>query len=125
QWLSTPNFWLSIVHPDDRERAAREAAEFFTSGKGGISQFRWIARDKRVVWVEAHSTVICDDKGNPLGMRGVTTDISASKEAERSRAQLEEQLRQAQKIDSIGRLAGGAAHDVHNRLTALARYDDL
>ncbi len=125
QWLSTPNFWLSIVHPDDKERAAREAAEFFASGNGGISQFRWIARDERVVWVEAHSTVICDDKGNPLGMRGVTTDITASKEAERSRAQLEEQLRQAQKIDSIGRLAGGVAHDFNNILTAIRGYAEL
>jgi PAS domain S-box-containing protein len=125
QWLSTPNFWLSIVHPEDKERAALEAAEFFTSGKGGISQFRWIARDERVVWVEAHSTVICDDKGNPLGMRGVTIDITASKEAERSRAQLEEQLRQAQKIDSIGRLAGGVAHDFNNILTAIRGYAEL
>jgi PAS domain S-box-containing protein len=125
QWLSTPNFWLSIIHPDDKERAAREAAEFFASGKGGISQFRWIARDERVVWVEAHSTVICDDKGNPLGMRGVTIDITASKEAERGRAQLEEQLRQAQKIDSIGRLAGGVAHDFNNILTAINGYADL
>jgi PAS domain S-box-containing protein len=125
QWLSTPNFWLSIVHPEDKERAAREAAGFFTSGKGGISQFRWIARDERVVWVEAHSTVICDDKGNPLGMRGVTIDITASKEAERGRAQLEEQLRQAQKIDSIGRLAGGVAHDFNNILTAIRGYAEL
>ena len=125
QWLSTPNFWLSIVHPDDKERAAREAAGFFASGKGGISQFRWIARDGRVVWVEGHSTVICDDKRNPVGMRGVTTDITARKEAERGRAQLEEQLRQAQKIDSIGRLAGGVAHDFNNILTAINGYADL
>jgi hypothetical protein len=47
-------------------------------------------------------------------MRGVTTDITARKEAERGRAQLEEQLRQAQKIDSIGRLADGVAHDFNN-----------
>jgi PAS domain S-box-containing protein len=125
QWLSTPNFWLSIVHPDDKERAAREAAEFFASGKGGISQFRWIARDGRVVWVEGHSTVICDNQGNPVGMRGVTTDITARKEAERGRAQLEEQLRQAQKIDSIGRLAGGVAHDFNNILTAIRGYAEL
>ena len=125
QWLSTPNFWLSIVHPDDKERAAREAADSFANGKGGISQFRWIARDGRVVWVESHSTVICDDQGNPVGMRGVTTDVTARKEAERGRAQLEEQLRQAQKIDSIGRLAGGVAHDFNNILTAIRGYAEL
>jgi len=58
-------------------------------------------------------------------MRGVTTDITARKEAERGRAQLEEQLRQAQKIDSMGRLAGGVAHDFNNILTAIRGYAEL
>jgi len=47
EWLRTPNFWLSIVHEDDKERAAREAAARFKSGKGGTSEFRWVARDGR------------------------------------------------------------------------------
>ncbi|MBA3242202.1 MAG: PAS domain S-box protein, partial [Acidobacteria bacterium] len=41
EWLSTPNFWLSIVHPEDREHAAREARRKFESGLGGTSSFRW------------------------------------------------------------------------------------
>jgi integral membrane sensor domain MASE1 len=45
EWLSTPNFWLTIVHPDDKERAAAEAAEIFASGKGGTSRFRWMHKD--------------------------------------------------------------------------------
>ena len=90
QWLSTPNFWLTIVHPDDRERAAQEASEIFASGKGGVSRFRWLASDGRVVWVEAQSVVVCDDHENPIGMRGVTMDITERKRAEDSQRFLAE-----------------------------------
>jgi len=76
EWLSTPNFWLSIVHPDDKERAAEEAAAIFASRKGGTSQFQWMTKDGRVICVEAQSSVICDEQGNPIGMRGVTMDIT-------------------------------------------------
>jgi PAS domain S-box-containing protein len=82
QWLSTPNFWLSIVHPDDAERAAQEAAAIFASGKGGTSRFRWVGKDGRTIWVEAQSVVMCDDSENPIGMRGVTMDITERKRAE-------------------------------------------
>lgn len=82
EWLSTPNFWLSIVHPDDTDRAAQEAAAIFASGKGGTSRFRWVAKDGRAVWVEAQSVVVCDDSETPIGMRGVTMDITERKRAE-------------------------------------------
>lgn len=82
EWLSTPNFWLTIVHPDDRHRAAEEAAAIFGGRKGGASRFRWLAKDGRVLWVEAQSVVICDDGENPLGMRGVTMDITERKRTE-------------------------------------------
>ncbi len=82
EWLSTPNFWLSIAHPDDIDRAGQEAAAIFASGKGGTSRFRWVAKDGRVVWVEAQSVVVCDDAETPIGMRGVTMDITERKRAE-------------------------------------------
>lgn len=125
RWLSTPGFWLSIVHPEDRDDAVREACEFFNSGKGGMSRFRAMAADGRAVWLEVRSTVIFDEKGKPRGMRGVTVDITAAKEAEWARAQLEDQLRQAHKMESIGRLAGGVAHDFNNLLTTINGYAEL
>src|ERR1044071_3698263 len=77
EWLSTPNFWLTIVHSDDKERAAAEAAAIFASRKGGTSRFRWMHRDGREVWVEGRSIVVSDETG-PVGMRGVTMDITAA-----------------------------------------------
>jgi PAS domain S-box-containing protein len=94
EWLSTPNFWLSIVHPDDRDRAAREAHAIFDSRIGGTSEFRWVGRDGRVVHVEARSTVILDERGEPVGMRGVTMDISARKQAETGLRASEERYRE-------------------------------
>jgi PAS domain S-box-containing protein len=88
EWLSTPNFWLTIVHPDDRERAARVATEHFTSGKGGFNRFRWLTKDGRVLWVEAQDMVIKDADGTPLGMRGVTMDISERMVGEEERGRL-------------------------------------
>ena len=82
EWLSTPNFWLTIVHPDDREEAGRKAFETFKSSKPGINQFRWVTKDGKVIWVETQSVTIFDESGNPIGMRGVTMDISRRKQKE-------------------------------------------
>jgi PAS domain S-box-containing protein len=82
EWLSTPNFWLSLVHPEDRERAGAEARAIFEGGEGGTSEFRWVRKDGRVVHVEAQSRVVLDERGRPVGMRGVTLDISARKATE-------------------------------------------
>jgi PAS domain S-box-containing protein len=125
QCLLTPNFLPSIIHPDDRDGAAAEAADSFSSGTGGISRFRLITRDGRAVWVETRTTIIVNANGQPVGMRGVTMDITAARDAERAKAHLEEELRQAQKIESVGRLAGGIAHDFNNLLTAINGYADL
>ena len=84
EWLATPNFWLTIVHPDDREAAARHAQEHFAAGDFRVNTFRWLTKDGRAIWVESHSMVIKDDGGKPAGMRGVTLDITSRKRAEDS-----------------------------------------
>ena len=82
EWLATSNFWLKVVHPDDQECAAKETAAIFASGDSGVVTFRWVAKSGRVLWVNAHSTVIRDHNGQPGGMRGVTLEITSQKEAE-------------------------------------------
>jgi PAS domain S-box-containing protein len=82
EWLLVPNFWVSIIHPDDKEKAVRNAAEAFVSGKPGSNRFRLLAKDGRVVWVETQSTPIFNDEGNPVGLRGVTIDITERKKKE-------------------------------------------
>jgi PAS domain S-box-containing protein len=111
EWLATPNFWLTIVHPDDKEEAARVAAEHFRTGHdGGVNRFRWLARDGRVLWVETHHVLVRDKAGNTVGMRGVTMDITARKEAEEERARLLEREREARR----------EAEEAHAHLSTLA-----
>jgi rsbT co-antagonist protein RsbR len=87
EWLQTPNFWLTIVHPEDRDRAAAEARAKF-EGSGGVSEFRWVRKDGRVIHVASHSVPVRDAAGRPVGMRGVTMDITARKDAEERLAEL-------------------------------------
>lgn len=98
EWLEKPNFWLTIVHPEDQARAAREASEIFNGRGTGSSEFRWITKDGRAMWVEARSRVIRDDGGHPIGMRGVTMDISRRRQLEEDRAAL---LSQAQQLNRL------------------------
>ena len=93
EWLSTPNFWLSIVHPEDREAAARESAAHFQGGRGGTLRFRWVRKDGSVLWAQAWNVVIKDAEGRPVGMRGVTMDVTPLREAERATRLSDERFR--------------------------------
>lgn len=85
EWLETPNFWLTIIHPDDREQAAGISAAAFAAGRSTTMEFRWIRKDGRTIWVESNFVVIKDNEDQPVGLRGVTTDISERKRVEAQR----------------------------------------
>jgi PAS domain S-box-containing protein len=93
EWLTTPNIWLSIVHEDDKEQTARAVAENLASGGAGTLEFRWIAKDGHVVWVETRYLVIRDGEGKPIGLRGVTIDITERKHAEEALRESEERYK--------------------------------
>jgi len=82
EWMSEPRFWLKIIPEEERELALRRNDEIFASGTDGVVQHRWCTKDGRLLWVEAHLSVIVDENKNPIGLRGVTLDITERKDAE-------------------------------------------
>lgn len=76
-------------------------------------------------WYEVVADPILDDGGEYLGAVHIVTDISERREREAAHDHLHEQLVQAQKMDSIGRLAGGIAHDFNNMLGVIIGYTEM
>jgi PAS domain S-box-containing protein len=82
EWLEDPFLWYNQLHPHDRERWQREFARTCTTGVQFKSEYRFIARDGRVVWVHGECQLIRDDAGQPLFLQGIAYDITESKRAE-------------------------------------------
>jgi two-component system cell cycle sensor histidine kinase/response regulator CckA len=88
--------------------------------EGGITaeELEFLRKDGTRVWVEVNMRLIYEN-GRPVAVQGIARDISERRRAEEERRHLEDQLLQAQKMESIGTLAGGVAHDFNNMLTAI------
>jgi PAS domain S-box-containing protein len=113
-----PGWWSEHVHPEDRERVREQVhAELFSQGRS-IQEYRFRHRTGTYRWARDNLRLMRDASGHPVEVVGSSADITDLK-------QLEDQLRQAQKMEAIGRLAGGVAHDFNNLLTVIKGYGDL
>lgn len=83
QWLTEPAFWLDHVHPDDRDRAIDECRQATYDMKPHGLEYRMVAADGRVVWVQDTVSVIVED-GRPLRLCGVIRDVTKHKQAEQA-----------------------------------------
>ena len=115
-----------VTHPEDRP-VGGELVRRVLSGEMETFQLekRYLRKDGTVVWGLASSTLIRDAQNKPLYFVTQIQDLTERKVAEEQKRLLEGQFIQAQKMESVGRLAGGVAHDFNNMLGVILGHAEL
>lgn len=115
---------FDMIAPADRARALEEMKDTLSgSMKSGV-EFNAQRQNGETFPAIVHARPIVRD-GQAVGIRGILTDVSQSRHAEEEQERLKDQLRQSQKLEAIGTLAGGVAHDFNNLLTGILGYANM
>lgn len=109
--------WIKVIHSEDRPQVEQTLWRSVSVGHGFNSEFR-ISHPNGIRWINVKSSIFNGEDGKPLRMLGIHLDVTEKK-------QLESQFLQAQRLESLGALASGIAHDLNNILTPILATGQL
>jgi len=121
----TLDTFLALMHPDDAESMKTHLQRTLQENAPFSHELRIIRPDGSIRWKRTASVLDRDLQGTPVRLRGICQDITEAKQAAEHERVLEEQLGEARRLESIGVLAGGIAHEFNNLLTAILGHAEL
>jgi PAS domain S-box-containing protein len=120
----TPVSYHKVIQTFSKE-IKRDGEAGVSPNRSVILELDIIHKDGGIIPVEVNASFLRNETGSPTGIIGITRDITDRKQADEERKKLQNQLNQAQKMEAVGRLAGGVAHDFNNMLSVIVGYTDL
>jgi PAS domain S-box-containing protein len=114
-----------LIVPEDRAKVCEIWDRAVAKKIPAKLEYRIITADKQQKWVYEQGVPVYDKAGQIHALEGIIMDITDRKQAEEEREKLAAQFQQAQKMESVGRLAGGVAHDYNNMLNVILGYAEL
>ncbi len=120
--------YAAIIYSDDLERVAQEVSTF--SEEKARKNFyhkpyRIVTKSGEIRWLDDRTYIRRDNNGNITHYEGIVLDITDQQKVEYARKKLEFQLQQSQRMNSVGKLAGGVAHEINNPINGIMNYAQL